>query len=107
MEITEPEESEISIEKIHKYGIPFEEILARFTPEEHEQIEREARYYILRMELRKQRQSKGLTQQQLADKVNMPRTMITKIESGKRNVTVSTLMDIARALGKNLVVGFE
>jgi ribosome-binding protein aMBF1 (putative translation factor) len=101
------EEFKLSIEKLHKYAISYEQFFSDLTPEEQEWVEREARYYILLQDIRKQRKAKGLTQQQLATKVNMPRTMITKIESGNRNVTVDTLMQIAQAMGKKLVVGLE
>jgi ribosome-binding protein aMBF1 (putative translation factor) len=100
-------ELQLSIKKIRKNGIPLEKVLSKFTQEQRDRIESGARYYILLQNLRKERKAKGLTQQQLATKVNMPRTMITKIESGNRNVTVETLMQIAQAMGKNLVVGLE
>jgi len=107
MKKNKPKEFELSIKKLHKYGISYDQFFSDLTPEEQEWVEKEARYYILLQDIRKERKAKGLTQQQLATKVHMPRTMITKIESGNRNVTLDTLMQIAQAMGKSLTVGLE
>ncbi len=40
-----------------------------------------------------------LSQEDLADKVGLERTYISKIESGKKNVTVETLGSICDGLG--------
>jgi len=40
----------------------------------------------------------------LAKKAAIPRTTITKVESGKYNPTVSTLMSIASAMNKTLQI---
>ena len=47
-----------------------------------------------------------LSQTKLAEKANLPRTTITKIESGSYNPTINTLMSIAYALNKKLEVKF-
>jgi transcriptional regulator with XRE-family HTH domain len=44
------------------------------------------------------RKRKGWTQQNLADRMEMPRTAISQIEQGKRNVTVSELLQFSRHL---------
>ena len=44
----------------------------------------------------------GLTQQHLADKLNMPQSVIGRIESGKGNPSLNTLLKIAQALDTNL-----
>lgn len=44
------------------------------------------------------RKRKGWTQQNLADRVHMPRTSITQIEQGKRNVTVPELFRFSKEL---------
>ncbi len=74
------------------------------TKEQKQVVEAEKKYYKMVISLKKARQSKGLTQQQLAKKANMSRTMITKVESGERNATLSTLMDIASAMGRQLEI---
>jgi DNA-binding XRE family transcriptional regulator len=48
------------------------------------------------------RQSKSMTQAQLAEKVGVKREMIARLESGTSNPTVGTVQRVARALGKEL-----
>lgn len=48
--------------------------------------------------LQKVRQSKGITQEELAAMLSMHRTYIGLIERGERNPTVRTLYKIAKAL---------
>ncbi len=50
-------------------------------------------------ELLKARQKKGMTQSELADKVGLPQGHISKIEHGKIDIRVSTLLEISRILG--------
>jgi len=44
------------------------------------------------------RKAKGLTQEQLADKVDLHRTYIGFIEQGKRNPSIANVQKIAKAL---------
>ncbi len=46
------------------------------------------------------RKSKGLTQEQLADKVGWERSMLSKIEAGERTCSVWEFMALCRALGE-------
>ena len=78
--------------------------ILRLVAEYSQVVEAEKKYYKMVISLKKARQSKGLTQQQLAKKANKSRTMITKVESGERNATLSTLMDIASAMGRQLEI---
>lgn len=48
--------------------------------------------------VRNYRESKGLTQQELADLASLHRNYITSVEKGDRNLTVATLSKIASAL---------
>lgn len=54
------------------------------------------RYYQRLAELRKQR---GLTQGELAERMSVEQPTVQRWESGKREPSISTLQDIARALG--------
>lgn len=54
---------------------------------------------ILADNIRKFRNIKGLSQEELADMCNLHRTYIGSVERGERNVTLSTLEVIADALG--------
>ena len=48
------------------------------------------------------RKTCGLTQEQLAEKVNIHPTYVGKIESGKSNISITLLFKISRALKVNL-----
>jgi transcriptional regulator with XRE-family HTH domain len=49
--------------------------------------------------IRKWREDKGLTQEQLAPIVGLTRSYITEIETGKRNISFLTLLKIIDVLG--------
>lgn len=48
--------------------------------------------------IRTQRESRGLTQQQLGDLCKLHRTFIGSVERGERNIAILNLRVIARAL---------
>lgn len=48
------------------------------------------------------RKTRGLTQQQLADKLNVKRATISNYEIGRRSPHIKELEDISEALGVNL-----
>ena len=52
----------------------------------------------------RRRQELGLTQQQLADKLGVSATNITRIEHGEQNVTIRTLVKLADALSLTVLV---
>lgn len=87
-----------------KKTVTFQEIKKDLTADDRKAIELEKKYYHLVVSLRKMRESLGLTQEQLASKSNIPRTTISKVESGNRNVTIDVLMTLAKAMNKNLVL---
>lgn len=49
--------------------------------------------------VRRVRQSKGLTQEQFADRSGFSQQYLSGLEQGRRNPTVVTLYELARALG--------
>ncbi len=53
------------------------------------------------------RMERGLTQQQLAAEIGTSYSQISRIESGTHTPNLDTLMRIADALGRRLVLGFE
>lgn len=53
---------------------------------------------IIGQNIREIRAEKAIKQRELADAIDVPRSNINAIESGKVNVTVSTLLRIANAL---------
>jgi predicted transcriptional regulator len=52
------------------------------------------------------RESEGLTQRQLAEKVGKPQSTIARIENGNMNVSYGILNEIATGLGKKLEIRF-
>lgn len=50
------------------------------------------------------RKEKGMTQQDLADRVEMQRAHIARIETGKYSVGLDTLAAIAQAFGKRIEI---
>jgi transcriptional regulator with XRE-family HTH domain len=55
-------------------------------------------YYIVGRNIRKHREEKGITQEELAEKVSLGRTSITNIEAGKQRTALDELYNIALTL---------
>jgi len=92
--------------------IPLEEWSKQFTKEGLKKAEKRLNYhqtvkhYKIMKNLKKIRKDLGLTQQQLADKAEIHRSVVAKVESGNRNATLNTLMTLAKAMGKELKIDF-
>ncbi len=54
--------------------------------------------------LRQAREDAGLTQEQLAEKIQTKKTAISRLENHADDIKLSTLQKVARALGKDLQV---
>ena len=50
------------------------------------------------------RLEKGLSQMELAKRTGMHRSNICRIESGRHNISIDTLIRIFDALGKNILI---
>ena len=48
----------------------------------------------------------GVSQQELADRIGIPRTNLHRMETGKQPINTQGLDKIATALGKRLVIAF-
>jgi transcriptional regulator with XRE-family HTH domain len=59
------------------------------------------RYRALLRLLRERRQSQGMTQTVLAERLNRPQQFVSKYEMGERRLDVVEFMDVARELGLN------
>ena len=92
--------------KIKKLSITLEEFGKHFTEAENKQVEDELKYYIFSHALRDKRKKLGLTQEKLSKMSKVPRTTITKIESGSRNTTLETLMTLAHSMGSTIEIKF-
>lgn len=78
----------------------------QFTPAQKQKAKKANDYHAVVAEFKKTRKELGLTQQQLANKAGIDRTVITKIETGARNTTLSSLMMFAEAMDKELRISF-
>lgn len=58
-------------------------------------------------QIQKLRESKGLSQQDLAAKCNFEKSNMSRLESGRVNPTLSTLEKVAKALDVSLVELFS
>lgn len=55
-------------------------------------------------QVREARLAKKMTQETLAKKLNMPQSVIARIESGRKGLSLATLSRVAFALGKEVVL---
>ncbi|EKD80081.1 MAG: hypothetical protein ACD_40C00211G0007 [uncultured bacterium] len=88
--------------KLRKLTITLEEFNKDITSEEWKIVEAEKKYYHLVAALCKKRDSLGITQEKLSKMSKIPRTTITRVESGSRNATLQTLMAMAQSMGKTI-----
>lgn len=63
--------------------------------------------YELSVQVREARETKGLSQSQLAERMGTQQSVIARLEGGGITPTLPTLKRIADALGTKLTVGFE
>jgi len=59
------------------------------------------------MAVRQLRSQLKLTQQELAKKLNKKREFISRVESGKQNITLDTLYHIAEVTNKEIFFQFK
>lgn len=96
------------IEKALKKGglIDYDEVFDNYPKEKQERILERARYIKIAMELRRLRKQLKMTQEELSEKMGVKREFISRIESGKQNVTLDTLFKIADATDSDLHLNF-
>lgn len=75
-----------------------------FTQSQIEEINQRASLRIALRKLKELRERNGLTQKELAEKSGLPRSTISKIESGYQNTSLLKIIQIANALGKEVKV---
>jgi transcriptional regulator with XRE-family HTH domain len=56
----------------------------------------------LGLEIRRHRQGRGLSQESFAEVVGLHRTYVGAIERGERNITIGSLLPIAKALNMTI-----
>ena len=87
--------------------VPLKSMTTDFTKDDWKEVEKEKKYYELVVQLRELRQKAGMTQKELAERAALPRATVVRVESGKRNATLETLMSMAGAMGRDLVIGLR
>lgn len=78
----------------------------QFSPAQKKKAKEGNDYYAVVEEFKKIRKELGFTQQELADKMGIDRTVITKIETGARNTTLNSLIKFAEGMDKKLKISF-
>lgn len=68
------------------------------------ELEEEGRRLDAAVALMKAREASGLTQEQLAEKANVSRTTVNRIEQGRISPSFRTLSALATAMGKTLTI---
>ncbi len=87
--------------------IPWEEVRKEmFTKKELKELDIKAEKRIALRQIRELRESYNLTQDSLSIRSGIPRSTISKIETGKRNVSIAKLIQLAKALDKDLEIRF-
>lgn len=64
----------------------------------------ETNEFCLAQTLREERIRAGLTQQQLADRIGTKKTYISRLETGKQNINLTTLFRLFECLGKRVAI---
>ena len=97
------------IKQAEKEGrlIDYNKLFASYPKEYQDRIKEESKFIMARMEIRKVRISKKMTQIDLANKMKVKREFISRIESGNQNITLATLLKVASATGKEFKFSFE
>lgn len=63
--------------------------------------------YDIKREIIRLRIEQGLSQKELADKINTKQSAISRLESGEYNPSLEFLSKVANALGKELQISFH
>jgi DNA-binding XRE family transcriptional regulator len=77
-----------------------------WTPQELKEIEEDALYNRVAFTIKEVRLNKKMTQELLAIRAKMPRSVISRIESGRKNMTLETLFRIANSMDQEVEIHF-
>ena len=81
--------------------------LTKDDPKLKEYAEQYSRQLDASVAVTKLRKKEGLSQQDLADKVNVSKSTIARIENGTMNPTLKMLDKIGMAVGKHLLISYN
>lgn len=84
----------------------FRDLKGRLSPERRERIEARAQAILISMALQELRRTRHLTQQELADVLNINQAALSKMES-QTDMRVSTLRKLLSAMGGTLKIVAE
>lgn len=87
--------------------IDYDEIFARYPKKRQAEILKQARYLRIAMALRKLRRQLKFSQAKLAQKMQVKREYVARVESGQQNITLETLYRIAEGTGKDFDFQFK
>ena len=87
---------------------PIEDLIAEDfgkvgTPER-DTFEMECDAFIIGEQLKDERLKAGLTQKELADKIGTKKSFISRVENGKADIQLSTLVKVFRGVGREISV---
>lgn len=94
---------------LKKMGLtPIEDLItedfgAAGTPER-EQFEIECDAFIIGEQLKDERLKAGLSQEQLANRIGTKKSFISRVERGRADIQLSTLVKLFRGLGRHVSV---
>lgn len=71
---------------------------------EREAFEMECDAFIIGEQLKSERLRVGLTQEELADKIGTRKSYISRVENGKADIQLSTLVKVFQGLGRRVSV---
>lgn len=60
--------------------------------------------YLIGQEIKKLRERKNLSQLGVSEKIDFPQSYLSKIELGKKNITLETLWDLLDALNADIYI---
>ena len=71
---------------------------------ERDQFEMECDAFIIGEQLKDERIKAGLTQEQLANRIGTKKSFISRVEKGRADIQLSTLVKLFRGLGRHVSV---
>ena len=87
--------------------IDFNKLFSGYPKKRREEVLQRARYLKAAIALRQLREKFNFSQQKLAKKMNVEREFISRIVSGRQNITLETFYRIAEAVKKDFVFQFK
>ena len=85
-----------------------DEVYGKKGTSRRDELDRDFESFKVGLLLKKAREEKELTQEQLAEKINKKRTYISRIENDGSNITLKTLFDVVeKGLGGKVNISIE